>query len=70
MTELDRIRLNADYKAIVNPKNLLKGMNESDFKEWLLDGTLKDLKCTLEVLEDAEMFEHAIIVRDMINHLN
>ena len=59
---IDSIR----YKELINPKNLLGDVTLEEFREWALDGTIKDLECTRIELEKEEMFEHCIIINELL----
>lgn len=54
------------YKKLIRPSNLLKEMSISEFQEWALDGTIKDLECTLIELEKEDMFEHCMVIKELL----
>lgn len=57
------------YTALIEPVNFFKGWTIPQFKVWCDLGTKADLKATLKVLEQAELFELCAILKKIINDL-
>lgn len=59
------------YRRLINPANIARGMSLEEFEEWTLIGRgeimyLQSLKDALKAFEKEEMFEHCIILKNRI----
>jgi len=56
------------FLDLISPQVFRKNFKTKQaFIEWLEFGTIKDLECTLEKFVEAQMFEDACLIRDMIS---
>ena len=61
-------KLNIAYEYIIEPCNIREQFDSvSDFIVWLNLGSVKDLQCTLEVFEKAEMYLDCTIIKKIIH---
>ena len=60
--------INEAYQKIIDPKSLrLHFKTKEEFESWLKTGSLQDLKCTLQVFENEEMYEDCILIKNKID---
>ena len=56
------------YQKLIEPQNIRSHFkSEDEFVSWLETGSIEDLKCTLKVFENAEMYEDCVIISKEIN---
>ena len=59
--------INTLYLQVIDPKNIRSHFKTNDeFIAWLETGSIEDLKCTLKVFEDAEMYEDCITINNLV----
>jgi len=59
--------LNEAYEHIIYPHNFIKNFADMySFQQWARTGTINDLKATLAVYEDEQLFEHCEILEMVI----
>ena len=59
--------INEAYETIIDPVELIKNFKtEKDFIDWLDLGTPEDVEQTLQVFEDAELYEYCAIIKKYI----
>ena len=59
--------INQFYQNIIDPKNIRSQFkSELEFVSWLEAGSVEDLKCTLKVFQDAEMYEDCLIIKNTL----
>lgn len=57
------------YENIIEPQNFIKNFKTiEDFNKWLDQGTVEDLEATLKAFEEAELYEHCILILKKIKN--
>ena len=60
--------LDAFYSEIIDPTNFIKNFPDMDgFRLWLKQGDINDLKETLSIFEKNDLFEHCIVIQEVID---
>lgn len=59
--------LTVAYEHITEPCNIREQFDYNGFVEWLREGSIGDLQCTLIAFENSEMYEDCIIIKQIIN---
>ena len=56
------------YQTAINPINLIKHFkNRDEFFLWLIQGSKADLEHTLKAFEEAELYEHCTIIKEVLS---
>lgn len=56
------------YKNLIKPSNFIQMFkDEGEFREWADQGSVKDLDCTIKEFESDELYEHCIILKQLID---
>ena len=42
--------------------------DKAEFREWLMEGSRKDLECTLKAFENAELYEYCAMIKEMLTN--
>ena len=42
--------------------------DKAEFREWLIEGSIEDLECTLKAFEKAELYEYCAMIKEMITN--
>lgn len=55
------------YQNIKEPTNFIKHFkSDKEFIEWCREGTIQDLYCTLEAFKQEELYEHCVLISNVI----
>jgi len=60
--------LEKKYSELINPNKMIELFNtDQEFKEWAEMGTPEDIRATLIAFEKEELFNHCIILKEVLN---
>jgi hypothetical protein len=60
--------LELEYKELIKPENFVSCFeNDEEFVEWARLGTSEDLKAALKAFEDAELFIHCKLLKEVLD---
>jgi hypothetical protein len=63
--------LETQYLKIKHPTNFVKSFKDnSEFTEWCREGSINDLYCTLKAFKECELYEHCVIISNVIREKN
>jgi len=61
--------LEQKYSELINPSKMIELFNtDQEFKEWAEMGTPEDLRAALIAFEKEELFNHCIILKEVLNN--
>ena len=57
-----------EYKELIKPEKVVSWFeNDEEFVEWARLGTPEDLKAALKAFEDAELFIHCKLLKEVLD---
>lgn len=60
--------LEQKYSELINPNKMIELFNtDQEFKEWAEMGTPEDIRAALIAFEKEELFNHCIILKEVLN---
>lgn len=60
--------LNQSFEEILYPPNLIKNFSSmEEFAEWTKTGLIEDIEEMRKEFEKAELYEHLVIIREVLN---
>jgi len=60
--------LEKKYTELINPNKMIELFNtDQEFKEWAEMGTPEDIRAALIAFEKEELFNHCIILKEVLN---
>ena len=60
--------LEQKYSELINPSKMIELFNtDQEFKEWAEMGTPEDIRAALIAFEKEELFNHCIILKEVLN---
>ena len=60
--------LEKKYSELINPNKMIELFNtDQEFKEWAEMGTPEDIRAALIAFEKEELFNHCIILKEVLN---
>lgn len=63
--------INLQYENIIEPQNIRSYFKSNEeFTSWLETGTKEDIKCTLQIFEEAELFEDCVIIKKTLDAIS
>jgi hypothetical protein len=61
--------LEQKYSELINPSKMIELFNtDQEFKEWAEMGTTEDVRAALIAFEKEELFNHCIILKEVLNN--
>ena len=61
--------LEQKYSELINPNKMIELFNtDQEFKEWAEMGTPEDIRAALIAFEKEELFNHCIILKEVLNN--
>jgi len=61
--------LEQKYSELINPNKMIELFNTNqEFKEWAEMGTPEDIRAALIAFEKEELFNHCIILKEVLNN--
>ena len=58
-----------DYEQLLNPVEFIKNFKDKDdFRGWVMEGSIEDIRAAIKAFEKCELFEHCAIMMDVIKH--
>ena len=63
--------INLQYENIIEPQNIRSFFKSNEeFTSWLEIGTKEDIECTLQIFEEAELFEDCVIIKQILDAIS